>query len=88
MIELTLDQRQAIAAHQENPPRAMDPDTKQLYVLIPEEVYLRVQTVFSPEEDDEVLRAAYPHVMEVFGREGWDDPVMDVYNDLDPRGSP
>jgi len=23
--------------------------------------------------------------MEIFGREGWDDPEMDVYNDLDPQ---
>ena len=27
------------------------------------------------------LRDLYPHVLEVFGRDGWDDPAMDVYND-------
>lgn len=26
--------------------------------------------------------------MRVFGRDGWDDPAMDVYNDLDPRKPP
>ena len=29
-----------------------------------------------------------PHVMELFGRDGWDDPAMDVYNELDPRVNP
>jgi hypothetical protein len=23
--------------------------------------------------------------MEIFGRDGWDDPAMDVYNELDPE---
>jgi hypothetical protein len=27
----------------------------------------------------------YLPVMETFGKEGWDDPAMDIYNDLDPR---
>jgi len=26
--------------------------------------------------------------MQVFGRDGWDDPAMDVYNELDPRNNP
>lgn len=28
------------------------------------------------------------HVMRIFGKSGWDDPVMDIYNDLDPRTDP
>ena len=37
------------------------------------------------EQGDQFTRDIYSHVMELFGREGWDDPAMDVYNDLDPR---
>jgi hypothetical protein len=29
----------------------------------------------------------YPHVMEIFGREGWNDPSLDIYDELDPRKS-
>ena len=36
------------------------------------------------EQGEQFPRDMYPHVMEVFGREGWDDPAMDIYNDLDP----
>lgn len=53
MIELTREQRQAVA--------------------------------LLDEQGSQFTRDTYPHVMEVFGREGWDDPAMDLYNDLDPR---
>ena len=85
MIELTLKQRQAVVQQGETPPRAVDPDTHITYVLIREEVYARVRALLDEEEGNQCLRDMYPHVMEVFGREGWDDPAMDIYNDLDPR---
>lgn len=55
------------------------------YVLIPEKIHARVRALLDEEEGNQFLRDMYPHVMEVFGREGWDDPAMDIYNDLDPR---
>ena len=84
MIELTLEQRQAVAQQGETPPRAVDPDTHTTYVLIREEVYDRVKALLDEAEGNRFLRDMYPHVMEVFGREGWDDPTMDIYNDLGP----
>ena len=88
MIELTLEQRQAVAQQGETPPRAVDPDTHTTYVLIREEVYARVRALLDEEEGNQFPRDMYPHVMEVFGREGWDHPAMDIYNDLDPRRQP
>ena len=85
MIELTLEQRQAVAQQGEKPLRAVDPDTHITYVLLPEEMYARVKALLEEEGGAQFLRDMYPHVMEVFGREGWDDPAMDIYNDLDPR---
>ncbi len=85
MIELTLEQRQAVAEQGEMPPRAVDPDSPATYVLIPEEIYTRVKALLDDDEAYQLLRDMYPHVMEVFGRAGWDDPAMDIYNDLDPR---
>ena len=43
MIELTEEQRQAIAAAQESPPTVTDPLTKTDYVLIRREVYQRLK---------------------------------------------
>lgn len=45
----------------------------------------RIKALFVEEDDHLFLREMYPHGMEVFGKAGWDDPAMDVYNDLDPR---
>lgn len=88
MIELTIEQRQAVAREGEVPPRAIDPDTKTTYVLVPEQVYNRVKALFNADDENQFVRDMYPHVMEVFGKAGWDDPAMDVYNDLDPRRQP
>lgn len=85
MIELTAEQRRAVAQQAETPPRAIDPETRITYVLIREEVYDRAKTLFADEEDTQLLRDMYPHIMEVFGKSGWDDPSMDVYDELDPR---
>jgi hypothetical protein len=82
MIELTLEQRQAIGQKGDSPLRALNPDTDITYVLITEEVYTRLRGLFNEEQ---FIHDMYIPVMEVFGKEGWDDPVMDIYNDLDPR---
>jgi hypothetical protein len=87
MIELTLEQRAFMARDDEIPPRVVDPVTHARYVLVREDVYDRVRGLFNPDEDH-FVRDLAPHVMQVFGREGWDDPAMDVYNELDPRIKP
>lgn len=85
MIELTVEQRQAVAQQGEMPARAVDPDTRTTYVLLPEAVYARIRALLEEEEASLLLHDMYPHVMEIFGRDGWDDPAMDIYDDLDPR---
>lgn len=88
MIELTLEQRKAVTTDAETPPRVIDPSTHTKYVLVREELYDRVRQVFESHEDSQFVREMTPHVMEVFGRDGWDDPAMDIYNELDPRVNP
>ena len=85
MIELTLEQRQIVAQQEEIPPRVVDPDTDTTYILIREEVYAQMKALLEEEKGEQFLHDMYPYVMEVFGKEGWDDPAMDIYNDLDPR---
>ena len=41
--------------------------------------------VLDTDYDNQFVRDLSPQVIEVFGRAGWDDPAMDIYNDLDPR---
>ena len=36
-------------------------------------------------EDEDWAAYAYRAALEVFARDGWDDPEMDVYDALDPR---
>lgn len=85
MIELTEEQREAVAATGENPPRVVDPNTQTKYVLVREEVYDRVKRILEADEDTEYVREMGQQTLRLFGREGWDDPAMDIYNDLDPR---
>ena len=85
MIELTFEQRQDVIKQVETPPRAIDPDTEITYVLIREEVYAKIKAFLIEEQNNQFLQDMYLPVMETFGKEGWDDPAMDVYNDLDPR---
>jgi len=88
MIELTLEQRQAVAQEKKSLPRVLDPETKTMYVLVREEIYERMKGLLSADGEANFPGDLYPMVMEVFGRDGWDDPAMDVYNDLDPRRKP
>ena len=74
----------AIEAAQGRPVEIVDGDRH--YILIRAELYERLQDLFadsslSPEERAGLLRDAGR-------RAGWDDPAMDVYNDLDPRRQP
>ncbi len=83
MIPITPELRQAIAQAGGAPVRLEDPETKTTYVLIPMEQYEAiVPLVLDGEPTLDEQRALLGRM----GRSiGWDDPEMDVYNDLDPR---
>ena len=83
MIELTQEQHQALTLQREEPIRAIDPATSAEYVLLRAELYDRLRSLLSV--DKGWFDGAYTAAMKVFARDGWDDPRMDVYNDLDPR---
>jgi len=76
MIELTQEQRRGL--------EACEPivSTNTTYVLVRTDVYERIKSLLG---DEEWTQDAYQAAMEVFARDGWDDPRMDVYNELDPR---
>jgi hypothetical protein len=82
-VNLTEEMRQALDAQPQVPVRVVDARTNITYVLVRADLYERVKPLLEEEEFD--VRAMYPHLAKVFGPAGWDDPAMDVYNELDPR---
>ncbi|HJT35230.1 MAG TPA: hypothetical protein VJ783_24610 [Pirellulales bacterium] len=80
MTQLTQEQSSAVRAAEETPVRMVDPDTNIEYVLLRADVYERVRHLFDDSEADAFLAQ-----IESAAAAGWDDPALDVYNDLDPR---
>lgn len=62
--------------------RIEDSETHETYVVLKAEVFDRIRTLIEPDVSE-----SYPLAMKVFGADGWDDPIMDEYNALDPRRS-
>ncbi|HJT78885.1 MAG TPA: hypothetical protein VJ739_16935 [Gemmataceae bacterium] len=77
MIELTQEQRQELEAV-----RSVAVPTNTTYMLVRGDVFERIKGLLG---DEDWAQDAYQAAMEVFAREGWDDPRMDVYDELDPR---
>ena len=86
MIELTADQHDALANNGAEPARAIDPVTKDEYVLLKADAYERIKRLLS--DDANWVESAFEAALPVFARDGWDDPRMDVYDSLDPRKQP
>jgi hypothetical protein len=86
MIELSVEQHQNLTKNGSQPPRAHDPVTDTEYVLVRSEVYERIKTLIA--DDKDWPQDAYVAAMQVFARDGWDDPHMSVYDALDPRKRP
>ena len=85
MITLTKEIQQAIKDAQEEPVRLVDPETNVEYVVVPIETFERMRKgVYY--DDGPLTEEERRHLLIQAGlRAGWDDPEMDVYNDLDPR---
>jgi hypothetical protein len=76
MIELTQEQQHKLRTAEPVVP------TNAPYVLVRKDLFERVQGLLG---DENWAGDAYQAAMEVFARAGWDDPRMDVYDELDPR---
>jgi hypothetical protein len=82
-ISLTEEQWSAVVHGAETPPRVSDPAQTKTFVLVQEQVYERFKSLF--EEDPVTQQERLFHLQQFGKRAGWDDPEMDVYNELDPR---
>lgn len=84
MLEMPTELRQAVRMSPNPFVYLADPDTKIEYVILPAKTYAQVQSLFADhapltngEQQNLLIKAGL--------RAGWDDPEMDIYNDLDPR---
>ncbi|RKU08656.1 hypothetical protein C6503_22965 [Candidatus Poribacteria bacterium] len=86
MITLSKEIKQAIKESQEDPVRLVDPETNVEYVVLPVETFERMRKgVYY--DDGPITEKERTALLIEFGlRAGWDDPEMDVYNDMVPRG--
>ena len=84
MIALPKDIQDAVRSCEDQPIRLIDSATNSEYVLVPAHLFDQVRELLyghsTLTKDDK--RAL---MLQAGLRAGWDDPEMDVYNDLDPR---
>lgn len=80
-LTLTDEQRQALEARGDGPVRIHDGQTNKTYVLLPAELYERVQGLI--ESAGLSLAEKRQLLAEAGRRAGWQDPEMDVYDNYD-----
>ncbi len=83
MTKLTIEQRDDLQQHGNQPVPVIDPQSNAVYFLIPSELFERLRPLLEDEPFD--IRETYQAQSDVAGKAGWDDPEMDVYDDYDSR---
>lgn len=81
-MTITPELRQAVEQSGEEPVRIEDPETHRRYVVVREDVYERLRSLVGLEMGEvtpDEQRAALARLGQSLG---WDDPAMDIYNDL------
>lgn len=80
MMQLTPEQSSMIRSATDTPIRIIDPATNAQYVLLCADIYEHARGLFNSPTSD-----AFLWQIESAAAAGWDDPALDIYNDLDPR---
>ena len=84
-IQLT-DEQWANVCEAKLPVRVSGPARQDGFVLVRAEDYERFKPLF--EEDPMSIQERQFQLQQFGRRAGWNDPSMDVYDDLDPRRKP
>ena len=84
--KLSDEQRLAINDAPESPVVVVDDTTQRRYVLVPEDLYARLQAVVTSGVMD--IRETYAAQERAALAAGWDDPALDAYNDYDAHRTP
>ena len=80
MIELSAEQVLILEKGEQNPPGVLNPQTREEYVLVRRELYDKLRALL---DEDFSTEDAFRAQIESAAAAGWDDPALDVYNDLD-----
>ena len=81
-MTITHELKQAVERAGDGPVRIDDPEAHRRYVIVPEVVYERLQSLVGLEMG-ELTPDEQEHALARLGQSiGWDDPAMDIYNDL------
>lgn len=85
MIPIPKELQEVMRTSQGQPVRLADPDTQEEYIVLRAAMYEQLRTRLY---DDMLLTDEEKQALLIKAglRAGWDDPAMDIYNDLDPRG--
>ena len=86
MIALSKEIQQAIQDSQETLVRLVDPETNVEYVVLPVETFERMRKGVYYDDGPITEEEQTALLVEMGLSIGWDDPEMDVYNDMVPRG--
>ncbi|MCE9545307.1 MAG: hypothetical protein K8T25_07300 [Planctomycetia bacterium] len=78
---LSEQQRAALDAQGGAPVSVVDEQTQRVYYLISADQFDRVRALLAGEEFHP--REMYPLIAKTAAEAGWDDPLMDEYNDYD-----
>lgn len=86
MIPMPKELREVVRISHDQPVRLAAPETHEEDIVLRADVYNQMQTRLY---DDALLTDAEKQALLVKAglRAGWDDPEMDIYNDLVPRGA-
>ena len=89
MIALSKEIQQAVQESEGNLVRLIDPETNVEYVVLPAEAFDQMRNRVYYYDDGPITEEERRSLLIQAGvRAGWDDPEMDIYNDLDPRRKP
>ncbi len=81
-IELTEQQRRALEGHDRELARAINPETKETFVLVPVQVFERVKSILDDGFDP---RQAYPWVDQTMAEDDANDPYLETYQSFRPE---
>ncbi len=85
MIALSKEMQEAVQKSEDNLIRLIDPETNVEYVVLPAEKFEQMQNGVYYDDGPITEEERRALLIQAGFRAGWDDPEMDIYNDLDPR---
>ena len=85
MIPLSKEIQEAVQKYEDNLIRLIDPETNVEYVVLLAEAFEQMRNAVYYDDGPITEEERRALLIQAGLRAGWNDPEMDIYNDLDPR---